>query len=315
MPAALTEIPLDDGHWDWRGAEPDRAEHRGRPCVAFGDSFGVATARGVDLPVGTVEVELAVARDRAFHGLVWHLADDANYESFFVRPHQVANPDAAQYTPVCNDVSAWQLYHGSGFCNEVKIPVRRWFTLRVAFADDRGEAYVDDLTSPALVFSRLRLPPAAGRIALLPGGPGVHFAAFAYDSAIPTLRGAPPPVKELEPGAVPGWWVSNIVAEGVAPAAARTWTYLESETSGLANLARVHPLGTTLNTVFDASARSATSTPATRTETQRIVFTRASRPAPGRVARARRPVARPAPRRRRKPLRRSPGTPTRPRAA
>ena len=34
------------------------------------------------------------------------------------------------------------------------------------------------------------------------------------------------------------------------PAAARTWTYLESEPTGLANLARVHPLGTTLNTVF-----------------------------------------------------------------
>jgi hypothetical protein len=67
---------------------------------------------------------------------------------------------------------------------------------------------------------------------------------------MPKLRGAPPSVQELEPGTVPAWMVSNIVREGVPPAAARTWTYLESEPTGLANLARVHPLGTTLNTVF-----------------------------------------------------------------
>jgi hypothetical protein len=87
---------------------PVRTEHRGRGCTAFADGFAIATARDVESADGTIEVELAVGRERSFHGLVWHLADDANYESFFVRPHQIGNLDAVQYTPVFNHVSAWR---------------------------------------------------------------------------------------------------------------------------------------------------------------------------------------------------------------
>ena len=103
MAAPLREIPLDDEHWDWGGAGPAPAEHLGRACIAFVDGFGVAMARDIDLGDGVIELELAVGRERSFHGVVWHLLDEENYESFFVRPHQVGNPDAVQYTPVYND--------------------------------------------------------------------------------------------------------------------------------------------------------------------------------------------------------------------
>ncbi|HEY7024786.1 MAG TPA: hypothetical protein VH371_07495 [Candidatus Limnocylindrales bacterium] len=241
---AMRELPIAGGN---------RIERLGRPSACFDDDARVAIAVGdVELVDGTIEVDLALTGERAFPGLTWRMNGD-NYESFFVRPHQSGNPDAVQYTPVFNGVSAWQLYHGSGFWNEVNIPSERWFTLRVAFAGDRGEAYVENMEEPALVFSRLRMPAVGGSIGLQPGGRGVSFARFAYDATAPKLRGASPPVQEPEPGVIPGWMVSNIVHEGVPPAAARTWTYLESEPNGLANLSRVRPLGTTLNTVFAAT--------------------------------------------------------------
>ena len=111
---------------------------------------------------GTLEVDLVVSPERSSPGVAWRIRPDA-YESFFVRPHQSGNDDAVQYTPVFNDVSGWQLYHGAGFWSRVAIPVDEWFTLRVAFAGDRGEAYVGDMAEPALVFGRLRAPALAGR--------------------------------------------------------------------------------------------------------------------------------------------------------
>lgn len=246
----MRELPLAGGN---------PTEHLERPCVRFDNDAPAFVALGdVDLASGTIQVDLALTGERSFPGVGWRAERDT-YESFFVRPHQSGNPDSVQYTPVFNGLSAWQLHHGSGFWNAVEIPLRRWFTVRVSFSGERGEAYVDDLETPALIFNRLRVPAAAGRIGVLAGGAGVHFASFMYDPAEPTLFGAPPPVEEHQAGTVPGWWISNIVAEGVATAAARTWTYLEAEPSGLANLSRVHPLGTTLNTVFARTTISAQS--------------------------------------------------------
>jgi hypothetical protein len=237
---ALREVPISGGR---------PADYLGRQCVRFDEDAPVIVAQGTERLVdGSVEMELAVSGKRAFPGVAWRLNGD-DYESFFIRPHQRGNPDACQYTPVFNGVSAWQLYHDGGFWNAIDFPFDKWFKLRVSFAGDRAEAYVGDTTQPALVMARQRLPVAAGGVAILPGG-GVHVARFSCDSIAPRLRGPLPPAEERTPGTVPGWWVSNIVAEGVPPASARTWTYLESEPGGLANLARVHPLGQTLNTAF-----------------------------------------------------------------
>lgn len=238
---SLRELPLPAG---------TEVEHLGRACVELDDSAPVLVTLGdVELLDGTLELDLSVSRERSFPGVAWRIQPEA-YESFFVRPHQSGNDDAVQYTPVFNDVSGFQLYHGPGFWSPVTIPIDEWFTLRVSFAAERGEAYVGDLTQPALVFGRLRAAALAGRVGLLPGGGHIRVGRFAYDATKPTLRGAPPAVEEMLPGVIPGWSVSNLVPEGVAPATARSWTYLESEPSGLANLARVHPLGMTLNTVF-----------------------------------------------------------------
>jgi hypothetical protein len=71
-----------------------------------------------------------VGRQRGFCGVVWRARDDENFESFYVRPHQVGNPDAAQYTPVFNGIPCWQLYHHDGFWAPVSFPLDDWFRIR-----------------------------------------------------------------------------------------------------------------------------------------------------------------------------------------
>jgi hypothetical protein len=196
------------------------------------------------------ELDLAVSPQRGFHGLVWRLRDDENFESFFVRPHQAGNDDAIQYTPVFNGVSSWQLYHGPGFWSPVAFPLADWFTIRVVFAGHRAEIFVGDLEEPTLA-AELRRPPVPGRVGIFVGGPAVHLGRFAYSDEV-AFRGAPPqPVAALA-GAIPRWLVSDAFAESEAlpDLSARTWTRLDTEPSGLTDLARVNGIRGAANTVL-----------------------------------------------------------------
>ena len=225
------------------------AEHLGRQCYRFDGDDVIVANEDVSLLNGTVQVDVALTGERSFPGVAFRVRDQM-YEAFFVRPHQAGNPDAVQYTPVFNGVFGWQLYTGTGYWSAVALPIDEWFTLRVSFAGDRAEAYLGKGDEPALVFGRLRSAVEAGGLGILPGGDGVYFARFAYDSAEPALRGAARLEEELPYGTVPGWWVSNLVAEGSPLGAARGWEFFAAEPTGLLNLARAHPLGNRLNTVF-----------------------------------------------------------------
>jgi hypothetical protein len=209
---------------------------------------------------GAIEVELAVGPERGFHGVVWRVRDDENFESFFVRPHQVGNPDAVQYTPVFNGISSWQLYHGPGFWAPVSFPIGDWFRIRVVFSGTRAEVYFGDLVEPALTVRELKGPVEPGRIGLFVGGPGIHLSGFAYDptGSVP-LRGAALPPEAALDGIVPAWWVSDAFPEEALTGATsldpgllaeRTWSRLPSEPSGLADLSRVNGLREGRNTVL-----------------------------------------------------------------
>ena len=112
-----------------------------------------------------VEVELAVDRERGFHGPVWRAAGDRDFESFYIRPHQNGNPDAVQYSPMFNGIGGFQLYHGEGYWAELEFPVGEWFTIRVVFNGPRAEIYVAG--ELALEIGGLKRAPAFGRIGLL----------------------------------------------------------------------------------------------------------------------------------------------------
>ena len=141
--AALQSVPFEPDRWVWDAAPPRTTNHLGRACSLVESSRG--TVADVELLDGAIEVDFAVGPERGFHGLVWRLQDDENFESFFLRPHQVGNPDAVQYTPVWNGISSWQLYHGPGFWAPIQFPLGAWFSVRVVFSGTRAEAYLGDL--------------------------------------------------------------------------------------------------------------------------------------------------------------------------
>jgi len=260
-PKALN-VPLDSDHWEWGGPPPVLGEHRGEKCLCFPESFTVAAARNLSLTDGVIQARVSVPRARSFHGLVWRCQDRENYESFFVRPHQVGNPDSIQYTPVFNDVSCWQLYHGEGFWAPILFPIDEWFVIRVAFAGQAAEVYVEDLARPVLR-CELKASRAPGRVGILCSGPGLRVAGFSAgpsaDPTDPAVQAVPRPHPQPDAGAIRSWWISSTVPEAeiagvstLAPGAWRelTWDRLDAEPSGLANIARVRRIEERRNTVF-----------------------------------------------------------------
>jgi hypothetical protein len=204
-----------------------------------------------ELEDGTIELELGVARQRGFYGVVWRARDNENFESFYVRPHQVGNPDAVQYTPVFNGIPCWQLYHHEGFWAPVSFPLDDWFRIRVVFAGGQAEIYVGDLDAPALV-SGLKLPAGPGRVGVLVGGEGVHLSEFSVEQTASLQASLPPPAPPPE-GVIRAWQVSDAFAEGElegALADTRSWTPVDSEPSGLVNLARVQGIRDGRNTAL-----------------------------------------------------------------
>ncbi len=207
----------------------------------------VPTVVGLDLEDGVIEVDLSIAGGRSFHGVVWRVRD-RDYESFFVRPHQNGNPDAIQYTPVCNGMAAWQLHHGDGFWNAVRFPVGEWFTIRVEF---EGPAAAVSLGGERVLHTRLRQPVRAGAFGLVVGGDSLRVTElrFAEEAAVPGVAAAP---ADLDVVAV--WDVSEPFPEGDVPETLGlgelTWTTLDAEPSGLTNLSRAHAIRGEANTVY-----------------------------------------------------------------
>jgi hypothetical protein len=188
----LQDVPFASGRWSSAAART------------------LGTVADVELLDGVIELELSVERGRSFHGVIWRVQDDENFESFFVRPHQVGNPDAIQYTPVFNGVSSWQLYHGPGFGAPIAFPIGEAFRIRVAFAGERAEVFVGEPDEPALAIGELKRPAAAGRVGVLAGGPGLHLHRFPHDASgdVAFRAAAPPPAARLD-GIVPVWWAAT----------------------------------------------------------------------------------------------------------
>lgn len=242
-------VPFDSDAWDWADAERGASTFAGRrSVVAGGDAAVLLDGELVD---GTIELELGLGRQRGFYGVVWRARDDENFESFYVRPHQVGNPDAVQYTPVFNGIPCWQLYHHDGFWAPVSFPLDDWLRIRVVFAGGQAEIYVGDLDAPALV-SGLKLPAGPGRVGVLVGGEGVHLTQFSVEETA-DLRTSLPPHAPPPDGVISAWEVSDAFAEDQlerAVGGARSWTAVESEPSGLVNLARVQGIRDGRNTAL-----------------------------------------------------------------
>ena len=108
-----------------------------------------------------------------------------------------------------------------------------------------------DLARPALV-CELKADALPGRVGILVGGSEVHLSEFVYDEEAVLSAVDPPPSRGVS-GVIRRWEVSDAFPEDAvehALAGRRAWTSIESEPSGLVNLARVQGIRDDNNTVF-----------------------------------------------------------------
>ena len=203
-------LSFESAGWEWGAAEREPATFRRRMSTVAPAAPRAALA-DVELIDGWIELELAVGPERAFHGIVWRAADDRNYESFFVRPHQVGNPDAVQYTPVTNGISSWQLYHGDGLWAPVASPDRGVVSDpgRVRRRPRRGAGR---RPLPVALVCPLKRPARAGRIGVLVGGPDVYLGELTFGEDVEIDRRLRP-AAALPPGVLRAWEVSDAFAK------------------------------------------------------------------------------------------------------
>jgi hypothetical protein len=255
----MQAVPFDAEHWQWSAAEARLEEHLGRRSLCL--RGGIATVAGAHLLNGVIEFDLAMTGERGFMGGIWRVQDPGNYEEFYLRPHQSGNPDATQYTPVFHGLAGWQLYHGPRYAVPVVHRFNEWMHLKILFAADQAEIYVDDMEKPVLFVDGLKRSEA-------PGGVGVsaldfapaHFSNFSFTAMdSPPVQGRPGIPETAPEGVISSWSVSDVFREsaldrkaalGPEDLAPRRWSHLETERSGLANLARVQGIGRLSNTVF-----------------------------------------------------------------
>ena len=257
--AQTVTVPFDSGRWKWEAVESRVEDHLGRKSLYL--KGGIATVADTHFLNGWIEFDLALPDDRGFMGGVWRVQDTKNYEEFYLRPHQSGNPDATQYTPVINGLPGWQLYHGGRYTVPVTYKYEEWTHVKILFAGDLAEIYIGDMETPVLFVNGLKRRPEAGRVGVSAADfAPAHFANFSYTiSDSPPIQGVPGPPEFVPVGVISSWSVSDVLRESTLEkkmslshedVAARSWTRLETERSGLANLARVHGIDLWRNTVF-----------------------------------------------------------------
>ena len=112
LEASAEDLPVMDGRWELVGRGVAVEKTDGRDTLAV--ETGLAYRRDVSLEDGTIEVDVKLTRRRSFVYVMVRMADDREYEEFYLRPHKSGLPDAIQYAPVHQGQSAWQLHHGPG---------------------------------------------------------------------------------------------------------------------------------------------------------------------------------------------------------
>jgi hypothetical protein len=257
--SAAQPVPFDSGRWRMNAVEARVEEHLGRQSLYL--KGGTATIADAPFTNGLIEFDLAFTGERGFMGGVWRVQDPANYEEFYLRPHQSGNPDANQYTPVIHGVSGWQLYHGKRYSVPVAYRRDAWIHVRILFSGGQAEVYIDDMKKPVLFVGELKRGVEPGGVGVSAGNfAPAHFSNFSFTAMDPPpIQGRPGAPETLPAGAIPSWRVSDAFAEsglegryslGREDVAARAWSRLETERSGLANLARVQGIEGRKNTVF-----------------------------------------------------------------
>ena len=251
-------VPFDSDRWQIQAKESRLMDHLGRKSLYLVD--GAATVTGLNFTDGIIEFDIAVGGERGFMGVEWRMQDDKNYEEFYIRPHQSGNPDATQYHPVYNGLESWQLYYGEGYSAPVKFDFNQWMHFKIVVAGKNAEVYIKDMETPVLFVNELKRETKSGTVGVSTSGAPVYYSNFSFAPLMsPALRGKAKAAEPLPVGTVKSWLVSSVL-EGksltnkyqltATDKQKARWTKLDSDSTGVVNLARLNALDGDKNTVF-----------------------------------------------------------------
>ncbi|WP_338869415.1 hypothetical protein WBJ53_20065 [Spirosoma sp. SC4-14] len=255
---AQTTAPFDSLHWEMAGKVSPET-YQSKAGILLTDGF--LYLKDNTFVDGVIEFDMTLSKNRYFPGVGFRLQDKENYEHIYLRPHQLGNPDAIQYTPVFNAQSAWQLYYGDGYSTALTYPLNEWVHIKLAVRGTQAEVYVGNPAKPALVIQRLKRGVKAGRISLEnEASAPTRFANFQYTKTDnPTLQGPFKPEGSPRPGTIMHWQISNTFDEKKLENAVSlpsglvsqmTWQTLAAEPTGVVNVSSISKLSETSNTVF-----------------------------------------------------------------
>lgn len=246
---AQQQVEFSGRTWTVYGEEVRVEDHLGQEAVRLRNAALLLS--DIDFESGTIEFDVATTGHRSFIGAAFRvdLANNA-YEDFYLRPHNSGRFDATQYTPVNHGISAWQLY--PEYNAVLEIPHNSWIHVKLVISGSRLEAYCNGESEPTLVVDDLKQGQDRGAVLLKSNFPAaqttdIHPTAFA--NFVLTTDESPGVHNDAEtpaPGIIDRWAVSPPFTVTELPIkqlptgelAPEGWRIVETESSGLVNLAR-----------------------------------------------------------------------------
>jgi len=258
LPTNANNIPLNGDNFAVKGKDAKFVTYKGEKSLLLNN--GGATINDMSFVNGVIEYDVAFKKQRGFIGVDFRQQDSKNSEKFYIRPHQSGNPDASQYTPVFNGLSAWQLYP-HGFAGKVNYNFDDWNHIKIIVAGKTGEVYINDMQKPVFSISEFIRPIESGSIRFYAERADAYIANVSIvknnESQVlsTSAKTDVPSLKDY----VSKWNISNSFSGNdldnttelnQQKLAKMDWQTLNTDNYGVLNMARVQGINQTKNTAF-----------------------------------------------------------------
>jgi len=250
-------VPLSTDTWDLSEKGASFTQHMGRTSLTLNQ--GSATLKGKPFENGIIEFDVSMKEVRGFGGIYFR-ENGQDSEYFYVRSHQSGNPDANQYVPKINGISAWQIYYGERYAVPTVYNYGNWIHVKLAIKDNKMDIYIDS-DKPVLHVDNLEFGTSSGGLRLAGSRQNFHYSNINITRTDDVdLVGTAPPLKNLPAGTITSFDIGTRVLEGAAieakttldPAhlAGQTWQRLAVGETGATNLSKIAGRTRDMNTLL-----------------------------------------------------------------
>jgi len=255
---ARAQQTFDTSAWNISAKESHVESYLGESALMLLN--GAAWLKGSSFENGTIEFDVAFSNATAFPGIAFRAVTHDDYELFYMRATLSGEPDATQYTPVFHGLYGWQIYIGPAYNSPSQWTYDKWMHVKLVVSGTRAEVSVGD--NATQVIPLLRGAQRAGEVGFIVGPGSARFANLVVRSDnAPRLTSVPLQSRDSTPATIIRSWrvsapfaessVANVNSLANVPGGG-SWSALDIEERGIANLARLAGNGDGKNTVIAA---------------------------------------------------------------